>query len=98
MSGRPCSRVISSGSFKALSSGKSEGDAQLDPEAELEVGDDSASVPDAEDEGDWSRGLFEDGGDSVPASEDEGDWDPGSGGLSSRVEDGDTDAISPCTI
>ena len=55
MSGRPCSRVISKGSRKALSSGKSEGDAQLDPEAELdsgelEVGDDS--VPDAEDEGD----------------------------------------------
>ena len=70
MSGRPCSRVISNGSFKALSSGKSEGDAQLDPEAELEVGDDSASVPDAEDEGESGIVDYE-----TIDTEEEEDWD-----------------------
>ena len=97
MSGKPLSRVNSHGSFRAWSSGRSEGDTEL-VSGELEVGDDSVpdveddgdSVPAAEDEGDSSRGLFKDGGDSIPVVE-----DPGSGGLSSGVEDGDTDAISP---
>ena len=75
MSGKPCSRVSSRGSFRAWSSGRSEGDlVEESVSGELEVGDDA--VPDAEEEGDSSRGILDDGGDSVPVAEDEGDWDP----------------------